>query len=150
MDIKLKEVIQQHAKKTLTTTELARRANLSRSTVTDALKRPINKTSFGVVTQLLLASNIPLESVVSHPELTAAQEEVRFLNQCSLKGLTIMGIKFSTPDHFWKTRDSIITSIYEGDQPTKADVNDAYQQLEKHVPTATMIDRLVHEYGGHQ
>lgn len=61
-----------------------------------------------------------------------------------------MGIKFSTPDHFWQTRDSIITNIYEGDHPTKADVNDAYQQLEEHVPTAKIIDCLVHEYGGHR
>ncbi|WP_225364504.1 hypothetical protein, partial [Lentilactobacillus parakefiri] len=150
MNVKLKEVIQQHSKKSLTTAQLANRANLSRSTVTDALKRPIDKTSFGVVTRLLLASDISLDSVVAPPALTPAKEEARFLDQCSLTDLTIMGIKFSTPDNFWQTRDSIITSIYEGDHPTKADVDDAYQQLEEDVPTATLIDRLVHEYGGHR
>lgn len=150
MDIKLEDVIQRYTKQHLTIAQLARQANLSRSTVTDALKRPINRTSFGVVVQLLQASDISLDGVDAQLELTPAQEEVCFLNQCSLKDLTIMGIKFSTPDHFWQTRDSIITNIYEGDHPTKADVNDAYQQLEEHVPTAKIIDCLVHEYGGHR
>ncbi|GHP14525.1 hypothetical protein YK48G_19500 [Lentilactobacillus fungorum] len=82
--------------------------------------------------------------------MNAEQEEKHFLKQCSLDDSTIMGIQFSSANHFWETRDSIISSIYEGDHPTKADVNDAYQQLEEHVPTEKLIDQLVHEYGGHQ
>lgn len=64
MDIKLEDVIQRYTKQHLTIAQLARQANLSRSTVTDALKRPINRTSFGVVVQLLQASDISLDGVL--------------------------------------------------------------------------------------
>ncbi len=151
MDTLLKDVIQKHSKKIPSSSQLSRLTNLARSTVSDALNRPIGKTSFAVVIRLLVASEISLTSIVPlslNEELSPDQEERQFLNKTSLKDLKIMGVKFSSPENFWKTRDSILNSIYEGAHPTKDDVLDAYKQLEEKVPATELISDLIKHYGG--
>ncbi|WEV37595.1 hypothetical protein [Lactobacillus sp. ESL0677] len=86
------------------------------------------------------------KETVATKELTPAQEEKAFMSQTDLKSLTIMGIKFSTQENYWKTRDSILNSIYEGHHPTIRDVKDAYKQLEEHVPIDQVVADIISEY----
>jgi hypothetical protein len=75
-----------------------------------------------------------------------SQVESDFLNQTDLSTLTIMGIQFSTKENFWNTRDSIINSIYEGHQPTKKDVEDAYQHLEQSMSADEVVANIIAEF----
>ncbi|MCH4163318.1 MAG: winged helix-turn-helix domain-containing protein [Lentilactobacillus diolivorans] len=150
MAILLKDVItKEHGK--MSSSSLAKKAQLPRSTVADALSRPIGRTSFEVIVKLLNATSIPVELVISkylEKKISPAEEEVRFLNESDLDTLTIMGVTFSNQTNFWKTRDSILNSIYEGAHPSQEDVMDAYRQLEEHVPTDQLISELTDKYRG--
>ncbi|MFX3616535.1 MAG: hypothetical protein ACE3JK_03335 [Sporolactobacillus sp.] len=151
MSTLLRNIIVEETGSIPSTSKLAEITKLSRSTISDALKRPISHTSFGVASKILHATSLSLDAVAKayvEKERTPAEEEILFLQASDLDTLTIMGVKFSTAENFWKTRDSILNSIYEGAHPTKTDVLDAYRQLEEHVPTDQLISKLFAEYKG--
>lgn len=147
-DISLKDIILTMTGQKPSPTKLSNQTHLSLSTLNDALKRPIEHTSFGVVTKILKAQNIQMDQVVDQiVESTSPEiEEKEFVQSTNEDQLTIMGIQFTNKDNFWKTRESIISSIYEGFHPTKQNVIDSYQLLEKHVPLEKMVNEVLEEY----
>lgn len=71
-----------------------------------------------------------------------AQIEHNFLAQTDSRALMIMGIQFSSTQYFHITVDSIANNIYAGYHPDLNDVRLVYEQLEQHVPTNELIDKL--------
>lgn len=125
---------------------IATKTELPKSTVSDALKRPVSKTSFGVACKILLANSVPVEKVakqVTKQEIDPKQAELNFINQTDTSELKIMGIKFSSKDNYWKTRDGILNNIYEGMYPTIEDVENSYKILERHVPVENIVDDII-------
>ncbi|WP_053084466.1 hypothetical protein [Companilactobacillus ginsenosidimutans] len=129
--------------------KLVSTTKLSRSTVNDALKRPIVKTSFGVATKILKANKISLDTVAEHisnKRLNPKEEGLNFIRETSLDDLTIMGVKFSSKENYWTARDNIMNNIYEGFHPSKQSVINSYELLEKHVPVDQLVSDLLKEY----
>lgn len=150
MEAILKNIIEEENVALPKVSELERITNIPHNTISNALRRPVGKTSFEVVAKILMAAKVSIDKVAKETletkELTPAQEEQAFMEQTDLKGLTIMGIKFSTQENYWKTRDSILNSIYEGHHPTIKDVKDAYKQLEDHVSVDQVVADIISEY----
>jgi len=129
--------------------ELADASHLSRNTIRDALNRPVSKTSFGVVSKILNVTNISIEKIaelLTNEKLTPEEEEIKFLNSCDLSDKSIMGIKFSSDDNYWKTRDSILNNIYEGFSPTKENVVNSYMILEEHKNEEKVLSNIIEKY----
>lgn len=78
----------------------------------------------------------------SSPEI----EEQKFVSQTDEKNLEIMGIKFSTKENFWNTRESIVNGIYEGFYPSKQNVLDSHKILEEQVPVDKLVNDLLDVY----
>ncbi|MFD1471812.1 winged helix-turn-helix domain-containing protein [Companilactobacillus mishanensis] len=121
---------------------------LSRSTVNDALYKSVGKTSFDVATRILKSTDVSIDEVVEHLEQEIRDpktEELKFINETDLSTLTIMGIQFSTKGNYWKTRDAIMNNIYEGFYPTKRNVEESYQILEKNASSEKIINDFLDE-----
>ncbi|MCH4169686.1 MAG: winged helix-turn-helix domain-containing protein [Lactobacillus sp.] len=149
MSLSLATIISEKSGKIPNSTVLAQYTMLPRSTVEDALNRPIERTSFGVVVKLLRAASLSLDDIANSyliKELSPEEEEINFLNQINLDQLTIMGYQFTSKENFWKARDSILTNIYEGFHPTADDAKRAYRQLEEHIPEKQLISELRTQY----
>lgn len=147
--LSLKDIIFEFEGEYPSISKLYSQTDLSKSTLNDALRRPIEKTSFGVVLKILNAKSISLDKVSerlndskSSPEI----EEQNFIENTNEKDLSIMGVQFSSKENFWKTRESITSSIYEGFHPTKQNVLDSYQILEEHIPVEKLVNDLLNEY----
>ncbi|MCH4009400.1 winged helix-turn-helix domain-containing protein [Companilactobacillus sp.] len=131
------------------TSDIVSKTNLSKSTVSDALKRPIGRTSFEVATKILFANSVSVDKVVSHitdEKIDPSKVELNFVNQTNTPELSIMGIKFSNKENYWKARDGIMNNIYEGMYPTKEDVENSYRILEEHVPVENVVDDIIKKH----
>lgn len=150
MDLTLQQVLNQQGISSTNAAQIAKRTKLPRTTIASALKRPVGNSSFKIVGKILKTNHLSLDTIVdkylAEYDQSPAQVEKDFLSQTNLDTLTIMGIKFSTKQNFWLTRDSILNSVYEGYVPTVKDVKDSYQQLEKHESTQSLVDKLIAEY----
>ncbi|WP_125769075.1 winged helix-turn-helix domain-containing protein [Companilactobacillus furfuricola] len=144
----LREIIIEITGQNPSPSKLAKQTNLSKSTLNDALKRPIENTSFGTVRKILIAKNISMDEVSDKIDVSRSPEieEQKFVSQTDEKKLEIMGIKFSSKENFWNTRESIVNGIYEGFYPSKKNVMDSYKILEEHVPVEKLVNDLLNEY----
>lgn len=149
MVLKLASIIEKETGKTPNATNLAKFSELAVSTTNDALNREVNRTSFGIVVKILQAANISVETVAelyTSDDITPTQVEKTFLSQTDLKNRIIMGVEFSTPENFWKARDVILDTIYEGIYPSKDSVHRLMERIEHRRTSEGLILELRETY----
>lgn len=149
MSMKLVSIIEKETGKTPTPSSIAKFSGLAISTTNDALNREVSKTSFGTVVKILKAAEVSVEKVAelyATDEVDPARVEGYFLSQTDLKKRRIMDIQFSSSENFWKARDTILNTIYEGFYPKKNDVYQLMERLEHKTTSNELISQLRETY----
>lgn len=148
MVLSLAEFIEKETDQKASPAKLAKTTGLAVSTVNEALKKEVTKSSFGTILVILNASNISVEKVVqlySGEQMTPEKAERIFLDETDLSRLTIRGITFSTPENFWQARDTLIDCLYEGLYLDETDLVILKDRIENKKTSDQLIAELYNE-----